>query len=241
MSLSPVKEGKSGIINIRVILVALFVLLQLYLIFINRHFMLEIDASPNTNPTPPIFGERVVGQTFVAERNRLSRIDVFLGSFNRENDHDVMFELGILNEKAVVRKVFNASQVKGRLYHTITFAPQKKSKGKIYSFSFSSSESTQGNSICAWRNTGDIYPEGAYFLNDQSPGGDLVFRSYSSQPVFAAFKKMTRQYSGIWGNPVVLIAAVIIFLAVQVMVLIKLLDMALKPIEQKTLKKPRWP
>lgn len=225
MSSLAVKTVRSRSFILKGVIVFLFIGLQFYLIFIKKHFTLDIDAYPNTKPTVTIHGERIVGQTFVAERDHLSKIEIMLGTFGRENDGDVIFELGVSKEKAVEQKVFNAAQVKNNRYHSIVFSSQKNSKGKQYYFTLSSPESTPDNSICAWMNTEDIYPDGQYFFNNQPPGGDLVFRTYSLQPVSAVLGKINENYPGIWGSQIFLILTVILFIALEVVILIKLLDL----------------
>jgi len=216
------ERGRNKIRWIKWGVVGCFILVQGYLIFINRHMTMGVNAGPNTNPTVHITGERIIRQTFVAQRNNLAQIQVMLGTFGRENDKDVIFELGIPDKRRILRKVFNAAEVKNNLYHSIRFAPRKNSKGKRYYFALSSPESTLDNSICAWMNTKDIYPEGEYFFNNRPQEGDLVFRTYSLQPVSAVLLKINENYPGIWGSQIFLILTVILFLVLEVVVLVKL-------------------
>ncbi len=231
------ESGKNKIRWIKWGLVGCFILAQVYLIFIHRHLTLDINAAPNTNPTPHIMGERVISQTFMAQRDYLSQIEVMLGTFDRENDKDVIFELGRPDEEVILQKVFNASEVKNNLYHSIKFAPQKNSRGKEYYFALHSPESTMDNSICAWMNTQDVYPEGEYFFNSRAPGGDLTFRVYSLQPVSEVLKQINQKYPGLWGNKYFLILTVLFFVAVQLVVLVKLLDILLKYLDEFRAKK----
>jgi len=108
---------------IKFTIVMLFILMQIYLIFIKKHYALDIDVYPNTNPTSHVYEDNSVGQTFIAQRDNLSRIDVMLGTHDRVNDKDVIFELWEMDgeRKLVAKSVFNASSVKNNLYHPITF------------------------------------------------------------------------------------------------------------------------
>jgi hypothetical protein len=231
------ERGKNKIKLIEWGVVACFMLIQVYLVFMNKHLTMDIDAAPNAQPTPHIMGDREIGQTFIAARDNLSRIEVMMGTFGRENDQNVIFKLGIPNKKVILRKVFNASEVKNNLYHAISFSPQKDSKGKRYYFSFSSPDSTLGDSICAWSNPRDIYRRGEYFFNRKTPGGDLVFRTYSFQPVSAILGKINKNYPGIWGSPAVLILTMIFFVVMEVVVLFKLLDLGYQYLSGNLMKK----
>lgn len=221
---------RSKFILAKYAVIALFVLFQGYLIFIKKHPALDIDAYPNTRPTPGVFGDRKIGQTFIADKDNLSRIDLMLGTYGRENDKDVIFQLWELarEKKLVVEKVFNASNVRNNLYNPVEFAPQKKSKGREYCFLLSSPESSRDNSICAWMNGEDIYGRGNFVLNGQVSEGDLVFRVYSRRPLYTELGRIVRNYSGIFGNMYILIPVIGFFLGVQILVLSKLLDFMYK-------------
>lgn len=205
---------------------ALFILMQIYLIFIKRHYALDLDITPNNQPTVNIYQEEKVGQTFISKRNSLARIDIMLGTHGRTNNQDVIF---ILREKQPERKVirritFNASTIVNNLYYPLEFKPLRMSKGKEYTFILESPESTYENSICAWTNTNNIYREGAYIYNNSAVGGDIIFRAYSKRPIFTELKRIVRNYEGIFGKVWLLILAIIFFEFVQIVFLSKLLD-----------------
>lgn len=207
-----------------------FVLLQAYLIFVKKHLVLDIDANPNTRPSPNVFRDYTIGQTFTADKDYLSKIEVMLGTHSRENDKDVIFQLWewTPEKNLVVQKKFNASTVQDNRYNSMEFRPQKRSKDKEYYFFFSSPASSADNSICAWMNKEDIYRKGSFMLKRRPQEGDLVFRVYFKRPIAAELGRVVRQYSGIFGNELFLILVLIFFTAVQLFVLSKLLDLAFR-------------
>jgi hypothetical protein len=219
---------------VKYLILALFILLQVYLIFIKKHLTLVTDVFPNAQPTPSIFGDRKIGQTFVSDKDNLSQIDLMLGTYGRENDRDVVFQLWEFapEKKLVLEKVFNASNVRNNLYNPIEVRPQKKSRYKKYYFLLYSPESSLDNSICAWMNEEDIYREGNFILDNQDRDGDLVFRVYSKRPVYTELGRIVRNYPGILGNVYFLILAIIFFIAVQILVLSKLLDFMYKNLRE---------
>jgi len=162
--------------------VALFILMQVWLIFIKKHDALDIDTWPNTIPTPAVQGPYDVGQTFVAERDGIARIDVMVGTYGRTNTKEIIFDLNEVvgeNEKLtiLVRTVkFKPDGLMNNLFNPFRFAPVERSRGKRYLFTFRSPESTPEDSICLWMNTLDIYRFGHLFFNNAKAGGDLVFR-----------------------------------------------------------------
>jgi hypothetical protein len=205
---------------------ALFILMQIFLLFIKKHDTLDLDITPNTQPSPNIYGNGRMGQTFIARRNGLARIDVMLGTHKRQNDKDVLFS--IVERKPEKKEVFttrfNAASVEDNLYHRFEFPPVKTSDGREYYFFFQSPLSTPENSICVWTNTKNIYSDGQYLFNDLPAGGDLVFRVYSKRPVFTELRRIVKNYPGIFGQTWLLILAILFFEVIQILVLSKLLD-----------------
>ena len=217
---------KSKFFVVKFSIIFLFILFQAYLIFFRKHDTLDIDAYPNSQPTANIFSYHKIGQTFVAERDNLCRIDVMLGTHDRENDKKVVFQLWQNNPEKILitQQEFNALDVKNNLYNSIRFSPVNHSKDKTYYFLLQSPESTPDNSICAWMNPKNIYGNGQLMLNDQPHKGDLVFRVYSLRPVNTEIGRIVRNYSGVFGNKYILILVMIIFVSAQIFVLHKLLD-----------------
>jgi hypothetical protein len=204
----------------------IFIILQLYLIFINKHQTLALEVYPNTNPSPAVCYENTVGQTFVPRRGNISRIEIMLGTFGRENDRDIVFSLWELTpeKRMLTETIFNASSVKNNLFHAVDFSPVAVSRDRAYAFELRSPQSTPDNSICVWMNREDIYDQGAFIYNNQEATGDLVFRVYSKRPIFKELSRVTRNYSGIFAGQVFLMAAVLLFVLIQILVLIKLLN-----------------
>ena len=204
----------------------LFILLQIYLIFIKTHHTLDLEVYPNTNPSPNIYAKNTVGQTFIPKRDNISRIEVMLGTHERENDKDIIFSLWALTpeRKLLAEKNFNASTVQNNLFNAIDFHPVPVSKNKTHYFQLQSPQSTPENSICVWMNGKDIYKQGAFTYNNKEANGDLIFRVYAKRPIYKELSRITRNYSGIFASYGFLIAAVIFFEVIQILILIKLLE-----------------
>jgi len=218
---------------IKITLLVLFIFMELYLIFIKKHYALDIDVYPNTHPTPHVYKDNTVGQTFIAQRNNLSRIDMMLGTHDRINDRNVIFELWEMDPKKtpVAQSVFNASSVRNSLFHPIKFRSIKDSKDKKYYFLLHSPDSTFENSISVWMNQRDIYRYGDYLFRNTISRGDLVFRVYSKRPIYTELGRIVRNYSGIFGSKPFLIFAILFFVVIQILFLAKLLDMVYKTIK----------
>lgn len=218
---------KSSLFFIKAGVLFLFILLQVYLIFVKTHHTLDIEVFPNTNPSPNIYADNIVGQTFTPQKDNISRVELLLGTYERENDKDVEFSLWALDpeKKLLAKKTFNASTVQNNLFNAIDFFPVPVAKNTKYYFQLRSPQSTPDNSICVWMNGKDIYKEGAFTYNNTEAKGDLVFRMYAKRPISKELRRITRNYSGVFSSYGLLIAAVIFFEAVQIVILLKLLQL----------------
>lgn len=211
---------------IKFLIILLFIVLQVYFIFLKRHYALDIDVFPNTIPSHKIYNENKIGQTFTAQRNNLARIDVNMATLGRENDKNIYFRLWEQNpkRKLAAEIEFNASEVKDNAYKPIKFKPIRHSEGKKYAFIFSSPGSNPDNSISVWMNEKNIYREGDFLFNNTPSHGDLIFRVYSKRPIFTELGRIVRNYSGIFGSKFFLILSILFFEVIQILFLAKLLE-----------------
>lgn len=211
-------------------IIALFVLLQVFLVFVARHDTMDVESAPNTVPTPSYRGGARIGQTFKAASDGLARIDVLLGTHGRANDGDIRFRVWELTpaRRLVAEVVFNASDVRNNLYRTFRFPPQPHSKGRPFLFEFKSRASSVANSFAVWTNANDVYKDGEFLLNGRAVGGDLTFRAYARRPVWTELSRMARSRSGIFGSVIVVAVAFLFFELVSVLFLKKLLDVLWK-------------
>ena len=197
-----------------------------WLVFVKTHDAFEIDARPNTVPSPNIMGDLKIGQTFIAPSDGLSRIDVKMATHRRTNDREVVFRLWELRpERHLVREtVFNPADTLDNLYRAFAFDPIPQSGGKTYAFTLISPASTLNNSLSVWMNEADIYPGGRAILNGQPLTGDLTFRTYSRKTPAGAWGRILAQVTGLSGSgsAVLLAAAFILFEAVQIAFLLAL-------------------
>ncbi|MCX6561945.1 MAG: hypothetical protein NTZ26_15730, partial [Candidatus Aminicenantes bacterium] len=75
------KEGRRGIV-----LAAVFLVLQVYLLFIRHYDTMDLEVYPNTRPSLDFKADFAIGQTFRAGMNGLNRIDVMMGTHAKTLD-----------------------------------------------------------------------------------------------------------------------------------------------------------
>jgi hypothetical protein len=214
-------ENKGRFHLLRLTVLFLFILLQFYLIFVKKHDALDLDIAPNKDPTPPIYGIYQIGQTFIAKRDGLARIDIMLGTHGRRNTGSLRFRLWELGTPRQQRAdlTIEASEVKNNLYHALRFPPISDSRDKTYYFLLAAPQASPDNCLSAWMNDQNIYREGTYWFRDREAEGDLIFRVYSKRPVFTELGRIVRNYSGVFGSRTVLVFTIILFETAQVIML----------------------
>jgi hypothetical protein len=163
----------------------------------------------NTTPTPAqqIFGERVIGQSFVAPRNGLNRIDILFQTYRRQNTHDVILRLlevpdinDPLQTTELFQTTFNAAAVSDQSWQTFKFIPD--SAGKAYLFTLQSPDAEDGNALTVGGIEQDVYLPGTAFLGPVPVAADVTFRSCYQMTTFEKFQvlseQITRGRPGLW-------------------------------------------
>lgn len=120
-----------------------------------------------------------VSQSFVSTEDGLSRIDIMLATYARENTEDIIFELWEADTRELITTYsVNAQSIRDNAYHSFRFDPITNSAGRSYIFTLSSPRSFPGNAITAWCHPDDVYDGGTAIINNVAIEGDLRFRVY---------------------------------------------------------------
>lgn len=159
-------------------LIIFLVLVGIYAILIGNPAPLIIQDTSN-QPLGEIYGSTIAGQSFIATDNKLTRIDVMLATYARENTEDVIFKLSEIDSaEQIVNITVDAEKIQDNTYHSFQFDPIPQSNGKAYIFTISSPESLPGNAITIWYNTTNAYNNGTAIVNENSLEGDVRFVTY---------------------------------------------------------------
>jgi len=214
------KDLRINFPKLRILILSLFFIMQVYLIFIKKHDTLDLDIAPNRVPSVNITGDIYLSQSFIVRTNNLSRIDVMMGTHDRINDKLVYFELRDSQDSdPLIQVEFNAREIMNNLYNRFDFPPIKDSKGRSFRLSFRSPDSTQDNAICLWINDQDIYSEGEFFIKEDAAQGEVIFRTYSRRPIITELHRIVRNYEGIFSSVAFLLFAIILFEIAQFLML----------------------
>jgi hypothetical protein len=161
-------------------------------------------------PDQQIMGDRMVGQSFIAPRNQLNRIDIFFLTYQRRNTPDVSLRLleitpeltNPLHGVEVYQTTFKASTLQDQGWRTFTFSPLAISLGRTYLIVLQSPTATDGNAITVGGIQQDVYPQGSAFLGPTPLQADIAFRScYQmtlNEKVQTLAQRLTENRPGPW-------------------------------------------
>jgi hypothetical protein len=156
--------------------------------------------------TGEVWGERTVGQTFVASYPGLYRIDIFLDTSDHTDTYDATFHLreGPQAANDLYSAHFDPGGVEDDAYHTFAFDPIRDSAGRTFYFFLSASQAEQGDAFVLWKSREDTYPGGQAYINGAPLEGDLVFLTYYEPPWFyrliTLLDRLAANKPGPWGD-----------------------------------------
>jgi 4-amino-4-deoxy-L-arabinose transferase-like glycosyltransferase len=141
------------------------------------------SASQNTSQISvgEITAGKTHGQSFVPRYDDLSRIDVMMATYARENHYPIVFHLRRAPDSPedLVTLTVDASEISDNAYHTFAFAPIAESAGRTFYFFLESPQSSRGDAFTIWANPEDSYRLGTRYEDHQPVQGDLRFTTYS--------------------------------------------------------------
>ena len=149
----------------------------------------------NNIPVGEIYGDTKIGQTFLAEYNDLSAIEVLMATYNRENSGEFIFHLksDVSGREDIYSFKGDMGKVQNNAFFRFSFPKIENSKKKKYLFSFEAPQAQPGNAITIWSNTEDLYKDGEKIINGAASQGDLVFKTEYELGMRLSSEALTRR------------------------------------------------
>jgi len=178
---------------------------------------LACEGQPINNNVAPtqaqqIRGDIIIGQSFLAPRDGLNRIDIKVQTYRRRNTHDVTLRLlevpaetnNPLEGLEVYRTTFNAGTVRDQAWVAFRLPQIPDSGGKTYLITLQSPESDDGNAITVGGIEQNVYLPGTAFLGPVPVMADIAFRTCYQMTAFEKLQtvsnQLTRDRPALWGN-----------------------------------------
>ena len=143
-------------------------------VFVTKH---RVDlAQTRGKELYQIYGQRKVGQTFVANKNNLEMIIVNLRNGRLRNQQPIYFYLQEANRPQNLRKLeINGFNIGDPSLVKFQFEPIPDSAGKTYYFYLESPDSNVNDAVEIVYNEQDIYSSGKMVLSEEEKKADLYF------------------------------------------------------------------
>jgi 4-amino-4-deoxy-L-arabinose transferase-like glycosyltransferase len=127
--------------------------------------------------TAPVTRNKAIGQNFVSTDDNLCAIRVMFTWKSLPQDGEISFSLWEKDrrDKVLHRQTYPLNKISDSQRLVFIFPPIKKSAGRTYTFSFSSSAD---DGISLWYDREDRYSRGSQVQNGADTDGDLYFSAY---------------------------------------------------------------
>jgi hypothetical protein len=147
-----------------------------------------------------------LGQTFIAPRSGLQRIDVLMYGPLWHHAQPATFHLREQGaDQDLVSLTVDAGEVRGWRWQSFRFAPLVDSAGQTYYFFFDSPASGPDDALNLGGVEGDLYPNGTALINGHPAFADMAFKTFYanvslSDKLSALVGKLTEHKPSIWGD-----------------------------------------
>jgi hypothetical protein len=164
-----------------------------------------VNLIPPTPATAIVRGVEL-GQTFVAPRDGLQRIDVLMYRPFWQDVSPVTFHLREDGaEGDLFSFTFDPGAARGWHWQSFRFVPLADSAGQTYYFFFESPASGPGDALSLGGVEGDLYPDGTALINGHPAFADVAFKTFYanvslSDKLSALAGKITEHKPSIWGD-----------------------------------------
>lgn len=229
--------------TISVIAILILVLVGIVTIGYAASSRIVCEGQPvNNNEVPTaeqqIFGDRIIGQTFVAPRDHLNEIGLMFQTYGRRNEHEVTLRLleipaNTANPFSGIERftvTFDASTLQDKSWRSFVIPEIPDSAGKTYLITLESPQSVPGNAITVGGIERDLYLPGIAYLGPVPVQADFAFKScYRMSLVEKAqtlAQQMTNERPGLWGNPAFYGLTMTLYAAVVVLLFILMARLA---------------
>jgi hypothetical protein len=139
---------------------------------------LRLFDAPQKEPAGEIVGQYTVSQSFVAECDGLSQVQLLFGTYFKTNAHPIIVRIAEINDngrKLILRKTIRPGVLDDNSWHSTRFPSLASSRGRNYQIDIFSPKSVPGDAVTVWQVNADVYPFGTAYVNGVPIARDLAF------------------------------------------------------------------
>jgi hypothetical protein len=147
-----------------------------------------------------------LGQTFVAPRAGLERVDVLVHGNLWGNSQPATFHLRRLGDgRDIFSETFESNGARSWRWKSFQFAPLADSAGQAYYFFLESPAPAPDKALKVGGVQGDLYPEGTALINGHPAFADVAFKTFYAnvslaEKLSALAGKIVANKPAVWGD-----------------------------------------
>jgi hypothetical protein len=137
-----------------------------------------VDILPK-EPAGEIIKQYKVSQTFTAECDGLTQVQLLFATYKKKNSHPIIIEIFKIedSESSLIHKeIVPPNILNDNSWYATNFHEIEGSENLTFRVDISSPESTIGDAVTVWQSDEDVYPQGSEFINDVAVNKDVSFR-----------------------------------------------------------------
>lgn len=198
---------------LKIVLFALFILVQVYLLFVKDFQVLDYPRYVNEFPQPLLDED---GQLYKVSQSfrtpgPLTRIDIMLGNY-KVKPGGGRLQLGIFEgERCLFLKRYPADVVEDNQFYKFTVESHKIAAGN-YTLQLKYLPGDRMERLAVWTDRGGMYPYGDFFVDGKRGEGDMTFRVYYLSTLWRQGGRLLESMPSFWGGRFWLVAGFILLL-----------------------------
>jgi hypothetical protein len=137
------------------------------------------DTAMKGRPPGPLIEGHEFVQTFTAEHDGLSAVEVEVAGYGRPI-HTGTFRITMSDTTGEIARVrLPASMIPSFcIYARLQFPPIDGSRGKVYRIGLTTDDIPDGNAVTVFLSGNDVYPGGEFLVDGKASGQDTAFHAY---------------------------------------------------------------
>jgi hypothetical protein len=183
--------GKRRKLVLTFALPALFLLLQVYLLFFKNFEVIDYSRYINEFPLPLSGENKNVSQEFRTSGS-LSRIDIMLANYKIKPEGGILRLSIFKGDKPLYLKNYPANTVEDNRFYSFTIHANNIPAGN-YRLRLDHFPRQKNERLAAWTSKKSVYPFGSLYVNNKQEQGDMTFRVYYRSTIWKEKQRWLNQ------------------------------------------------
>ncbi|NIM16647.1 MAG: hypothetical protein GTO45_32075 [Candidatus Aminicenantes bacterium] len=195
--------GERRKLVLKLVLSALFLLLQVYLLFFKSVEVMDYSRYINEFPLPLSGENKNVSQEFRTS-GPLARIDIMLANYKIKPKGGILRLSIFKGDNPLYLKNYPANTVEDNRFYSFTIHANNIPAGN-YRLRLDHFPKNKNERLAAWTSKKSVYPFGSLYVNNKQEQGDLTFRVYYYSSIWKEKQRWLNQLPQLKFRPYILV------------------------------------